>query len=340
MDTHDKILGSIVGAAVGDAMGAATETRSAERIKEDFGDYVDKIITPPNDCFARGYDAGTVTDDFSLAYYTAEAVTEAKGDVTDEVAKKALLTWASYPQFVRFAGPTTEAAIQKLQGIEVKKDGIDRSYVAADNNRATNGSGMKIFSIGLINPGNLDKAVKDTITICMPTHNNNAAISGACAISCAVAKAMTEGADMDGVIEAALYGAHKGFEDSSKIANRLAVPSVEKRIRLAVEIGKKGLGWEKTMLELRDIIGAGLMATESIPCVFGILAATEGDVMSAIKMGVNIGDDTDTVATMVGAIAGALYGMNNIPEEYIGLIDKVNGFDLKGLADDIERTFY
>ena len=46
-------------------------------------------------------------------------------------------------------------------------------------------------------------------------------------------------------------------------------------------------------------------------------------------MGVNIGDDTDTVATMVGAVAGALYGMGNIPEDYIALIDKVNALTLR-----------
>lgn len=115
---------------------------------------------------------------------------------------------------------------------------------------------------------------------------------------------------------------------------------MEKRIGLAVEIGRKGADWEGAMLELRNIIGAGLMATEAIPCVFGILAATPGDPMSAIKMGVNIGDDTDTVATMVGAVAGALYGMGNIPDEYISLINKVNDFDLEGLARDIEREFY
>ena len=67
----DKILGSILGAALGDAMGAITETRSAERIKEDFGGYIEKLITPPDDCFAHGYDLGAITDDFSLAYFTA-----------------------------------------------------------------------------------------------------------------------------------------------------------------------------------------------------------------------------------------------------------------------------
>ena len=78
--------------------------------------------------------------------------------------------------------------------------------------------------------------------------------------------------------------AHKGFEDSSRIAHRLATPSVEKRISLAVEIGKKGADWESAMLELRNIIGAGLMATEAIPCVFGILicrARLQGNIHAA-----------------------------------------------------------
>lgn len=344
----DKILGSIVGAALGDAMGAITETRSAERIKEDFGGYIEELITPPDDCFAHGYETGTVTDDFSLAYFTAIELVKSKGNVTDEVAKQAVLTWSEYPEFFHFAGPTTEAAVRRMKGIDVPAqkaaDGevetIDRSYVAAENTKATNGSAMKIFAVGLINPGNLDKAVEDTVTICMPTHPNNASIAGAAAISAAVAKAMEENATLDDVIAAGIYGAEKGFEEGSKKGHRLAVPSVAKRIKLAVEIGKKGLGWEESMIELRDIIGAGLMVVEAVPCVFGILAANPDDPFGAIKMGVNIGDDTDTVATMVGAVAGALYGTGNMPMKYLEVMDRVNHFDLEKLADDIEREFY
>ncbi len=340
----DKILGSILGAALGDAMGAITETRSAERIKEDFGGYIEKLITPPDDCFAHGYDLGAITDDFSLAYFTAIELVKAKGKVTDEVAKQAVLTWSEYPEFFHFAGPTTEAAVRKMKGLDAEEKAnngkIDRSYVAADNGKATNGSAMKIFSAGLINPGNLDKAVEDTVTICMPTHPNNASISGAAAISAAVAKAMEENAMLDDVIAAGIYGAEKGFEIGSQKGNRLAVPSVAKRIRLAVEIGKKGLSWEEEMLELRDVIGAGLMVVEAVPCAFGILAANPGDPFGAIKMGVNIGDDTDTVATMVGAMAGALYGIGNMPLEYLELMEKVNKIELRKLADDVEREFY
>ena len=47
MNTLDKISGCILGAAVGDAMGAATETRTMEMIRRDFGGWVRTILTPP-----------------------------------------------------------------------------------------------------------------------------------------------------------------------------------------------------------------------------------------------------------------------------------------------------
>lgn len=338
VDTYDKILGSILGAAVGDAMGAFTETRTPEMIKEHFGGYVDSFDhVPPSDSFIRGCTPGTVTDDFSLAYFTAIELAKCGGEVTPEVADKAVLEWAEYPQFFRFAGPTTNAAVMALKGTPVPNK---YDYLACDNNKTSNGSGMKIFPVGLINPGNLDKTIDDTLTICMPTHPNNISISGGAAIAAATAAAMKDGATLDDVIEAGIYGAKKGYELGIEKGKRCASASVEKRIPLAVEIGRKGLGWERTMLELGDIIGAGLAASEAIPATFGILAACEGDAMSAIKMGVNIGNDTDTIATMVGAIAGALYGAKGIPREYIKLIDEVNAFDLEKVAKDIFEAYY
>lgn len=342
MNVSEKILGSIVGAALGDAMGAVTETRSIERIKEDFGGFVEDLITPPDDCFAHGYPVGAVTDDFSLAYFTGKALVESRGNVTAETAKSALMAWAAYPEYLRFAGPTTEAAIKRLQGIEVHNP---KDYIACNNLSGTNGSGMKIFCVGLINPGDVDKAIEDTITMCAPTHNNTAALAGGAAISAAVAEAMKENATLDDVIKAGIYGARKGYELACKTAERLAVPNIEKRMILAVDLANhcvnKGMNWEETMTEIRDIVGAGLNCTEAMPCVFAILTATRGDAMSGIKMGVNIGDDTDTIATMVGAIAGALYGMSNIPEKYIDTMEAANrDIKLRELSKEIEETFY
>ena len=337
MEAGIKVLGCILGAAVGDAMGAATETRSAEMIKEDFKGYVETIIKPGPNCFARGCEAGTVTGDFSLAYVTAWELVGSMGVVDGRLAKRALLNWADNPAYYRFADPNTHAAVERMRG-EIAEN--EFYFLACDNSKGTNGGGMKVFPIGLINPDAIDEAINDAVTLCMPTHNNNISISGACAIAAAVSRAMDIDATLDDVLRAGVYGAIRGFNVGSCIGKKLSGPSVEKRMKLAVSIGKEGLSWEDTMIKLRDIIGAGISATESIPCVFGILAACGGDVMSAIKMGVNIGDDTNTVATMVGAIAGTLYGVSNIPGEYIDLIDDVNDMDLRGLANTIVKEFY
>lgn len=318
-------------------MGAATETRTTDMIRERFGGYVQELVQPPDDCFARGLPAGAITDDFSLAYFTAIELARCNGAVDDAVAERSLLTWADHPEFVKFAGPTTQAAIWQLKGVS-QPDPYD--YLACNNHRTTNGSGMKIFAAGLINPGNLAKTVADSITLIKPTHPNNVSLAGGCAVACAVSKAMEPDAALDDVIEAGLYGARQGYAIGTQAGLRCAAPSIEKRIRLAVQIGGSGLGWENTMRELADTIGSGIAAAESIPCAFGILAAAGGDVMSAITMGVNIGNDTDTVATMAGAMAGALYGSGNIPPHYARIINEVNGIRIDTLANDLLGAYY
>ena len=111
-------------------------------------------------------------------------------------------------------------------------------------------------------------------------------------------------------------------------------------MKLAIEIGKRGTSWEETMIELADVIGSGISASEAIPCAFGILAANPGDTMGAIRMSANIGNDTDTIGTMVGAMAGALYGAKTIPDKFLKTINKVNGFDLERVAQDIAIEYY
>lgn len=332
-----KIKGCILGAAVGDAMGAPTETRTMEMIYRDFGGWVKCILPPGGDCFARGRPAGTVTDDFSLGYVTARHIVQSRGQITDSVAKDILLEWAARPEFYLFAGPTTRAAIDALKGMPQDNP---NGFLACDNHRATNGGAMKIFAAGLANKGSPDKAVSDTYTLCRPTHPNNVAISAAAAVACAVAKAMEPGAGMDAVIDAGIYGAKQGDLLAREHGLICAQPSVAERIPLAVGIGRAGLGFAGTMRRLSDIIGTGLAAADSVPTVFGILAANPGSVMDAIIMGVNIGNDTDTIATMAGAIAGALHGDAEIPASYLPLIEEVNRMDLQGLARDMQEVFY
>ena len=280
-----------------------------------------------------------MTDDFSLSYFTAVELTKCKGHVTSEAAENALRIWAEYPEFISLAGKTTQRAVNRITGKELETDGTEE-FLSCNNALATDGAAMKIFPVGLINPGNLDKTIEEAAVMCLPTHPYNVTISSAAAVAAAVSKAMEPEATLDDVLEAGLYGARKGYEIGNKIGQPLAVPSVEKRMKLAIEIGKRGTSWEETMIELADVIGSGISASEAIPCAFGILAANPGDTMGAIRMSANIGNDTDTIGTMVGAMVGALYGAKTIPDKFLKTINKVNGFDLERVAQDIAIEYY
>ena len=331
---YDKILGGLIGAAAGDAMGAPTEARTREQIIEYFGHEVTDFEVPPMDTFAAGSKAGQVTDDFSSAYFIARHIVDARGIITEQVVKEALIEWSKHSVFFdRFACPTTRLAIYEFEGKEVDES---RKRKLATR-QATNGSAMRISPIGLMNPGNLDEAISNAAKVTMLTHDNYLAISGACAVAAAVSRAMMEDADIYNIVRAGLYGAVEGEKIGRKISRDAAGPSVVKRMEVALEIGfGKGTPKEKS-IDIAEKIGTGLHVSETVPSAFGIFAANDGDAMGTIISCVNAGYDTDTLATTAGAIAGTLYGSKSFPDHFLPTLEKVNGFDIKGLAKDIEN---
>ena len=116
-----KVLGSLVGAAAGDAMGAATELRTIEQIRADFGGWVTTFIAPPKDTFGRCNEAGMVTDDFTQGRFILEAALDQNGEVNSDVLSKAFERWMDYPFYPNFTGPTTRAAMQRILVINVSR---------------------------------------------------------------------------------------------------------------------------------------------------------------------------------------------------------------------------
>lgn len=329
---YSKILGGLLGAAAGDAMGAPTETRTRQQIAEKFGGYVTDFLEPPVDTFGRGNRPGQVTDDFSLAYDALEEILKA-GEVNEASAVAGLLRWAEKPEFFdKFAGPTTRARIMELRGETVARPAF---VPANENNKASNGAAMKSAPIALLSMGNVDKAIDDVITVGKVTHNNNIALSGAAAIAAATSAAMREGASLDDVVEAAVYGAEKGDKIGRETALTLAGPSVVTRIKWAVKVAKESENLDQAIDAIADSVGCGLMTAEAVPAAIGLCVAARGNTVDGICAAVNIGDDTDTVATMVGGILGALNGAESMPEYYLQIIDKENGYDLSELANRI-----
>jgi ADP-ribosylglycohydrolase len=66
-----------------------------------------------------------------------------------------------------------------------------------------------------------------------------------------------------------------------------------------------------------------MLAFESVPAAVGVLAATGGDPFETVRAGVRIGGDTDTIAAMAGALAGALHGYAAVEPDDRAVLDLV-----------------
>lgn len=328
---YDKILGVLLGAAVGDAMGAATELRTPDEIFQTFGHWVTDFEIPPADAFAGGRKAGQITDDFSSAYFTIRAILAASGKITPQIAKAGILSWAKSEYFETFAGPTTRAAIQQL----IEEGHLKESSLLGRCGKATNGAAMKAFVGGVFKPGNWDLAIDAAISIAEVTHPYHLCLSGAAAVAAAVSEAIMEEATVDSIFEAGIYGAKRGAEIGIERGFQIAGPSVVKRMEWAREIVSREEDPVAGLCAIREIIGTGIHVSESVPAVFGILCLSKGDADKGIQYAVNIGDDTDTIATMAGAILGGLNGASGWGDRYLSIIEERNQMDLRLLTEEI-----
>ncbi|MGM0125565.1 hypothetical protein IGI37_002964 [Enterococcus sp. AZ194] len=319
----EKMLGALYGAAVGDALGAPTELRNTDQILETFGGYVKEYTKSPNDTFSRDYPIGTVTDDFSMSYYLMKEIIKNNGAFDELIAKQAIINWgADEHYFDKFSGPTTRAAIENMkQGLPTD---VDPFGLVNYNSMATNGGAMKTIPLAILAAGNLEKALEYTIAMCKPTHYNSNAISAAAAICCAATTALTDGATLEGIIEAALWGAQKGKEFGKKNQHISVGPDIAYKIQEAVKIGASAKDFEDLLKQTADKVGTNFLVQESIPAVFSLLTGVNGDTMQGIYAAVNVGGDTDTMASMLGGILGGLNGLESIPTAYIKKMQEAN----------------
>lgn len=335
MTPKQKILGCLIGAAAGDAMGAATETRTRTQIVDYFGGPVTTFLPAPDDVFAKGNIAGQVTDDFSLAYETIRAILQHRA-ITDAVVVDSLREWAKEEHNnMRLAGPTTRAFIEaKIKGIE-----LPASPYANDNAKATNGAAMKMAPIACFSIGDVDKAMDIALTVGQVTHNNQLALSAACAMAAATAKAIQPLSTLDDICQAGLLGATKGHQLAlERGASELAGSRIDRRIELAFDIANRHLETTQLMDDLNDFVGAGLMAHEAVPTAFGLFKGLGHSPLECLYAAVNIGNDTDTVATMVGGLLGALYGPDVFPNDWKSVLEQANHYDFDALVEGILAT--
>jgi ADP-ribosylglycohydrolase len=319
----ERIYGCLAGLAIGDAMGIPGElTPSLTRAR--FGQ-IEDFVAPSADHLAhRGLRAGQVTDDTQQALAIVKSIVRV-GHIDSEDVSRSLIEWFDQIDGLNqnYVGPSTKRAIQSL------KEGV--SFKESGRWGWTDGSAMRVAPVGFLHTGDLPATVEAAYKVSLPTHATNTAISGAAAVACAISQAAVEGSSLVEIVEAAKIGAGLG----ERLGESYFCPSIARRIDFAVSLVQQDKSEEERLRDLYDLVGTGLACYEIVPAALALFVMAEGDPMKTILLAVNAGGDSDTSGAIGGAIAGAFRGAAAIPEQKIKFVERVNGLDLKAVAQDL-----
>lgn len=320
---HDHALGALVGLAIGDALGMPTQSMSHDDIEARYG-WVDGFLDAAADQpIAPSMPAGSITDDTEQALLLGALLVEGSGRLDPRAFAEALLQWEADMRArgsLDLLGPSTKAALSKLeQGASPEETGRFGT---------TNGAAMRVAPVGIAFPPGL-KLAEAVYESAMVTHCTGLGFSGAGMVAAAVSAGI-DGATMPEALECAV-----GLgRDLAQRGNWVAGASIVERY-LAFKPLTDALAGEDLHRFLRDVVGTSVQSQESV--VTALLLASRSDLSptDALRLAVNLGGDTDTVAAMAGAVLGAVHGIEVFAYEMKTKVECVNNLDFEPLTTQL-----
>ena len=321
-------LGALYGLAIGDALGMPAQLLSPEDVDRRFGTITWFQPAPDDHPIAAGLPAGHITDDTEQALLIARLLIDGHGRIDPHTLANALAHWER--EMVRrgsldLLGPSTQRAISAVAaGTSVEEAGRFGD---------TNGAAMRVTPVGIARPiEDFDGLLEAVVDASGVTHNTTLALSGASAVAAAVS-AGVGGAGLDGAIQVGLSAARAGRNHGAWVAGA----DVAARIEAALD-GVRGLARDELVRFIRNVVGTSVATQESVPAAFAILQATqEAGAWEACLVAASLGGDSDTIAAMAGAIAGACQGVGAFPADALDLIRTVNKLELEPIAEQLLR---
>jgi ADP-ribosylglycohydrolase len=347
----DRAVGCLAAAAIGDAFGGPTEGWESREIHDHFGGWVEGVVESirrargvekPFSPFHKG--DGHVTDDTLMTRVLVRAYAEKRDHLEAHDVERLMLplivdekTWI--PELGR------EDLLYHRLFLAEKWLVLKLRYGHADpreagvGNIVNCGAAMYIAPVGIVNAGDPDGAYAEALAV-TGAHQSSYGREAAGVLAAAVAEAMRPGATIESVSETALRLAKDGTRDA---------------IEAVVARGSELDGWRSGGLaSLRSVfapfdsvgdayatpaqnarIPSRLHSIEELPIALGLLVATGGDVPETILGGVNYGRDSDSIASMGGALAGALGGVGAVPREWIEDVSAASRIDVEEAGREI-----
>ena len=340
---EDKSVGALLGSAAGDAIGGAVEGWTPDAIRERHGGWVTGIVGPWYDDWRNARPIapyhkgdGHITDDTLMTHALVEVYDETRAHLDAyAIAEKLVPKMLAGKRWV----PELEADALLLQRVFLaEKWLVARLHYghidpreAGVGNIVNCGAAMYAAPVGIANAGDPAGAYAEAIDLA-GAHQSSYGREAAGVFAAAVAAAMVPEATASSAVEAAL--------DLAKDGTRHAVAAV-------AEVAEGLDDWEQAIPLLRkaiepfDTVGpdyrdqsldarrpSRTKAIEELPVALGFVLVSGGDVRQAVLGGTNYGRDADSIASMAGAVTGALSGQAGVPEEWTSRIAEASKTDL------------
>ena len=303
MLTQEKITSMLLGHAVADAVGVPVEFKRRSKLKEN----------PVKTMLAYGtysQPAGTWSDDTSLTVAAMESIARLKKIDYADILKN-FLAWYKEDKFTANdetfdCGNTTARSIANFKrGTPPLECGLKDEY------SASNGSLMRISPVAMYiyqTRGNIfDAETFETVhNFSSITHGNKNCLI-ACGVYCSVAAEIFDGKNLQIAISNGLSRAKNFYENLREF---------EKELRNFERLFNKD--FDKTF---EDEIESSGYVVASLEAAIWCLLNTD-NYKDLVLKAVNLGGDTDTIGAIAGGLAGAFYGVEQIPAEWLDVLKK------------------
>lgn len=283
MDGHDRARGTLLGLACGDALGRPVEGWPRSRIAREHG-----RLTEMQARGAHGLPAGAITDDTELALRLARSLVETAEFDPDDAAQRFATWFEGDPTGI---GGMTRRALSRVATGDPWETAAEQVWTRSpEGQNAGNGSVMRCAPLAIRYVDDPSSLVEASATSSRLTHWDPRCAYGCVALNLVVSGYLRDESDP---VSAAL----DELADEAPQAVRVA-------------LHEAATTTDPTMLPVTGFVIDTLEAGVG----HALLAESAEE---AIVTAVNNGGDTDTVGAVAGAVAGARFGVESLPDRWL-----------------------